>query len=344
MGGDEESAQKHQATAGTNWLLLILALFLGGTVHVAYLEYLERSSLLSVVKEDDAAKTSGSNNNLYGLGSSSSSTNVDDLDVSTSPRASRSKYPSSNSHATSLYLGANGKPLGWPGQHDPEAPGWENKNMPPLPADWPFAEEANLFRELVEAKSNIDWTAVVANQLVQWKDTGYTQKNVDEYCVKKVVVASFVKNEFRVQSFGHDAKNGHRLRCGFWLMKSAAIRAAARGNPIPDFEVAVLSGDSAFSLSTPSKRWDDAGPLLSNIKCDDASVSFPLTLHDMFGGGDGEMGLALYAKKYKQALEWSGSKEWESLENIAFFCAGGGLRSAEIVHTSLTLARVTANI
>lgn len=313
--------------AGWNGFHLMLALLLGASLHVAYLEYLERASLLSIVREDNAAELDhGSNSGNEAGGKTNSRTVSDPAASDTSASRSISGRSSSSIGGASHYRAANGRPIGWPGQHKPGEPGNSGgKNqVASSTAEWPIAADAGLFQELVDAKSAIDWSPVVADQLIQWKDTGYTQKQVDEYCVRKVVVASFVKNEFRIQSFAKDHKNMHRLRCGFWLMKAAAIRAAARGKPIPDIEVAVLSGDSAFSLVTPPKRWDDAGPLLSNIKCGDASVSFPLTLHDMFGSGDGEMGLALYAKRFEQALEWSGSKQWGSLENVAFFSAGGG--------------------
>lgn len=325
----QEDKQKPTESGHPSILTLTLALIFGASLHLAVSEYQVRAALSAT--EDDGVFLTHKSTGSKPTPRSSSPVHLDSSAATSSDAdgkggaAKRYQHTNSGSGRSSSLTRPNGRPLGWPGQHRPkESTLSAHLALPPLAAEWPVPEEAHLFRELVEAKSTIDWAPVVAGQLVQWKVTGYTQRQVDEYCVRKVVVASFVKNEFRVKSFNTDHKNMHRLRCGFWLMKAASIRAAARGTPIPDVEVAVLSGDSAFSLSTPKIRWDDAGPLLSNIKCGDASVSIPMTLSDMFGSGDGTMGLALYAKMFAKALDWSGDKSWETLENVAFFSAGGG--------------------
>jgi hypothetical protein len=190
---------------------------------------------------------------------------------------------------------------------------------------WPVRADGELWDEVVKSRNcSLDWSPVVAQQLAQWKETGYTQKQVDEFCVKKVVRASYVRGELRLQTFGKDNKNPHRLRCGFWLIKTAAMRAEARGDPIAPFEIPIQPGDTAFSTTVPRKQWDNAGPIFGNVKCNDASVSFPLTLHDMFGEGNGEMGLGMYARLYARSLDWSGDASWKELNKKAFFSAGAG--------------------
>lgn len=314
---EKEKERERRTDARPSVWPILLAMVFGASLHWAVAEYQLRVSLsipLDSAYTDHLPPQRTKGTTIDAISSQSQGT---DLPTKRAPGAATNK--------DRAVPRPNGRPLGWPGQHRTTSEATPlDEALQPLPVKWPVEEEASLFRELVGATSTLDWAPVVAKQLAQWKDTGYTQSQVDEYCVKKVVVASFVNNELRAWNFRPDRKNMHRLHCGFWLIKAAVLRAAARGNPMPDFEVAVLSGDSAFSLATPRLHWDDAGPLLSNIKCGDASVSFPMTLSDMFGGGDGTMSLSLYAEKFAKALDWSGDTPWETLENVAFFSAGGG--------------------
>jgi hypothetical protein len=192
-------------------------------------------------------------------------------------------------------------------------------------------EDRELWEETVNGTCQADWSSTIKDQTAQWQKTGITQTQVDEFCVKKAVRGSYVNGELRLSRFELDNKNLHRVRCGFWLIEVAIKRALARGFPIPDFDINVQPGDTAFSLAVPRNQWTNAGPILSNIKCEDASISFPLTLHDMFGEGDGEMKLSTYKKKYEMALGWSYDQEipdspqtWDARTNQAFFSASGG--------------------
>ena len=70
-------------------------------------------------------------------------------------------------------------------------------------------------------------------------------------------------------------------------------------------------------------------------------MSFPLTLHDQFGAGDGTMSLEMYEEKYRMALEWtdgSNALPFKDRVDVAFFSAGGGahrpcLRARTGAHT-----------
>ena len=99
---------------------------------------------------------------------------------------------------------------------------------------WPHEKEHDLWGRLVQKKCDVDWGPVVDVQLKQWETTGISQTQVDEYCVKKIVRFSFVKNELRASRFQPANKNNHRLASAFWFIKVAAMRARARGNPLPD--------------------------------------------------------------------------------------------------------------
>ena len=162
-----------------------------------------------------------------------------------------------------------------------------------------------LWKALKKAKCSMDWGATVKHQLGQWQETGFTQRQVDEFCVKHAFRASLVNGELRMSYVKpRDNKNVHRVLCGLWLMWMAALRASARGNPIPALEIQIQPGDTAFSLTLPRKSWKNPGPALGNIKCTGASVSFPLTIHDQFGFGTGRMSLERYHERFNEAKGW----------------------------------------
>eukprot|EP00039_Didymoeca_costata_P011099 m.152927 g.152927 ORF g.152927 m.152927 type:complete len:538 (+) comp15060_c0_seq1:197-1810(+) len=188
-------------------------------------------------------------------------------------------------------------------------------------------EDRKLFANLLSRKcpaNLVDWTSTVAEQLEQWREHGVTRKQTEEFCVRSAVRISHVHDELRLSMYKLDKKNLHRSNCGLWLMQTAIKRASARGFPIPPFEINMKPGDSSFSLAAPRLQWSNAAPLLGNIKCGgDASVSFPFTLHDMFGEGDGRMSIALYKTKYEDALTWN-VKKWKDKKSLAFFSAGAG--------------------
>jgi hypothetical protein len=187
--------------------------------------------------------------------------------------------------------------------------------------------ETELWDTLVAAQCKIDWESVVQGQLKQWADTGISYRQVQEHCVRRTARLSFVQGEMRLAVYKMDGGNLHRLRCGFWLIYMAALRASARGIPLPPFEINLQPGDSAFSNAPPRLQWENAGPVLGNVKCNDASVSFPLTLHDQFGFGapdNGGMSLTRYAARYKEASSWGEGKQYSGKIPKAYFSAGGG--------------------
>lgn len=189
------------------------------------------------------------------------------------------------------------------------------------------AGETKLWDKLLASTCTVDWARVVNQQLAQWLDTGVSFQQVQEHCVKRTVRLSFVQNEMRLAIFNLDNGNVHRLRCGFWLIYMAVLRAEARGDPMPDFDINMQSGDSAFSNAPPRKQWQNAGPVLGNVKCNDASVSFPLTLSDQFGWGApnyGAMSLSRYNERYTEATAWGGGKTFGEKVPKAYFSASGG--------------------
>lgn len=191
--------------------------------------------------------------------------------------------------------------------------------------DSQFKDEADLWKELKAASCARDWTPAVKHELANWSEKGFTLQDVRYYCAKRVFRLSFVNNEMRVARYGVDRKNIHRLICGHWLIYIAIQRAAAMGNPIPPFELNVQPGDAAFT--TGRIQWKDAAPLLSNIKCGGASVSFPLTIHDQFGTGFGTMSMTIYKERYDTMLSWEeppAMPPWLDKTPQAFFSAPRG--------------------
>ena len=187
--------------------------------------------------------------------------------------------------------------------------------------------EHGLWKRLLAAKCTIDWSKAVKIQLAQWQETGFTYRQVEEFCVKRTIRASLVKGELRMSMFQIDKKNTHRLLCGFWFIYMASLRAAARGDPLPNLEINLQPGDTSFSLAAPRKQWQNAAPVLGNIKCNDSSVSFPLTLHDQFGFGHpnyGGMSLQRYHERYAESVGWGGRQPFENKTGTAFFSADHG--------------------
>ena len=64
-----------------------------------------------------------------------------------------------------------------------------------------------------------------------------------------------VHGELRMSVFKLDGGNLHRLLCAFWLISVTALRARARGRPLPAVEFNIQLGDSAFSLAPPRMQW-----------------------------------------------------------------------------------------
>ena len=68
--------------------------------------------------------------------------------------------------------------------------------------------------------------------------------------------------------------------------------------------------------------------MLGNIKCGeaDASISFPLTLHDLFGLPNGTMSRGLYAARYAEAANWTRALglTYETRDPRPFFAASAG--------------------
>jgi len=86
------------------------------------------------------------------------------------------------------------------------------------------------------------------------------------------------KAELRYGQWNLGNMNIHRLSSAVWLLQLTADRALARGHPLPNVDMMFQPGDGSFSTAAPSQQWDNAGPLMSNVKCQgDASVSFPFT-------------------------------------------------------------------
>jgi hypothetical protein len=207
---------------------------------------------------------------------------------------------------------------------DPKLPGVATK-LGLKEIDALFSEEAQLWADLKSAKCTVDWAPAVAHELANWAETGVALQDIRHFCVKRVFRLSFVHGEMRVARYALDQKNIHRLICGHWLIYMVVMRAAARGHPIPPFELNIQPGDSAFS--TGRMQWTNAAPLLSNIKCGGASVSFPLTIHDQFGNGYGGMSMTMYQERYNVAVSWEAPTTmpaWPKKKSHVFFSAPRG--------------------
>eukprot|EP00049_Salpingoeca_infusionum_P013795 m.257447 g.257447 ORF g.257447 m.257447 type:complete len:486 (-) comp15529_c1_seq1:2793-4250(-) len=185
-------------------------------------------------------------------------------------------------------------------------------------------EEERLFAELVDDQCMVDWTGTIHHELANWLETGVSLQQVDELCVRKAMRISVRGNEVRHMAWNLPSINLHRVVSAVWLIQLAVDRSVARKNPIPNLEIMLQPGDGSYSTAGPSMQWLDPGPLLSNIKCgNDASVSFPMTLHDQFGEGTGDHLISLWHKRLEQLVSW-GNGAWLEKKNSAFFSAGFG--------------------
>lgn len=139
-----------------------------------------------------------------------------------------------------------------------------------------------LFQRLVHDRCGADvtWNRAVEIGLKNWVTSGISQQQIDELCVRKAAHINLIgsKAELRYGQWNLGNMNIHRLASAVWLLQLTAERALARADPLPDVDMMFQPGDGSFSTAAPSQQWDNAGPLMSNVKCgEDASVSFPFT-------------------------------------------------------------------
>lgn len=202
------------------------------------------------------------------------------------------------------------------------------------------AEELQEWHRIVslQNKCHINWTRSVDHQLHSWIQNGkisFTQ--VHELCTKRkhALRIHYVNSELRVSRFHTVSAETDRLLSGLWFIYLACARAQQRGAPIPAFEINMAAGDSSFALQP--NFWNNAGPILSNIKCGtlDASVSMPLTFVDQFGDFKSAtkrkrrnytgMSLLMYRNRYENAIEVeTAHPSWKEKTNKVFFSAWRG--------------------
>ena len=176
--------------------------------------------------------------------------------------------------------------------------------------------------ELSKQPCTVNWSRVVDIQLANWATSGISTAQVATLCNRKAMLISIHNSQVRHMTWNLSAQHLHRVVCSMWLIQMAINLANLRNDPIPNLEIALQPGDGSFSTSMT--QWDKAGPLLSNVKCNqDASVSFPQTLHDQFGMGDGRMSINMYQHRY-QLLYITGNGTWLGKDAHCFFSAGAG--------------------
>lgn len=197
---------------------------------------------------------------------------------------------------------------------------------------FPRVEELNSFLDLTKQTCSVDWTPSVLYQLSNWKDSGFTKESLDKHCLRKSVRISIVNGRIRVAWFTFTISGAQRIICMLWLLQLTLLRAAAAGRPIPDVELVAQTSDGAESSVGAPFHFDNAGPLFSNVKCnEDASISFPMGFHDQFGArASGAMSFRMYREFWKEldALNadstdpGQGPPAWDKKEPTLFFSAG----------------------
>eukprot|EP00039_Didymoeca_costata_P005595 m.82816 g.82816 ORF g.82816 m.82816 type:complete len:451 (+) comp12889_c0_seq4:173-1525(+) len=187
-----------------------------------------------------------------------------------------------------------------------------------------------LWQDISSAVCPISFTETVATQLQPWtagNNTGISTAMLDRlYCIRKQVArVSIVHSEIRQVNWQLTMDHS-RLRSAFWFLHLAINRAKQRGNPIPDVEFIMNPTDKTSNFASGKQRTDKLGnelrqaPLFCNVKCGlDASISFPLYYHTIYGLPDGQMSLDMYYAKYN-ALKGLGRKlQWTEKKDKLFF-------------------------
>ena len=182
-------------------------------------------------------------------------------------------------------------------------------------------DEARHWNNLVDGTCELDWSASVANQLSTWQGKKFTVEDLNLYCKhRQTVRVQVIKGRMRFARWNQKIMSMTRIRSSLWLLKLAYERAAARGTPLPDIELALSSGDGAQGQTSVELQWPDPAPLFCNTKCSDASISFPMTLHDQFGiDKTGEMCLSLYNHRFETLLRMGNASSWHLKQNKMFF-------------------------
>ena len=193
----------------------------------------------------------------------------------------------------------------------------KTKGLPlnPFTAD----DEQRLWNEIVaRGRCGVDWKATVDKQLVTWRGKGFSISQLDAYCDRgSIARVQVVGGELRYATWLKSLNGLPRFDSSLWLLMLTYERAKARGDLIPDTEMLFNLADNAQGHA--GYQWDDPAPLMCNTKCDDASVSFPMTWHDQFGlDVTGEMALSLYKQRYELIKSW-GNITWISKNDRMFF-------------------------
>ena len=228
------------------------------------------------------------------------------------------------------------------GMGNPDEPVYtEEMGMTPIPASaaeiqnvfFRRVQDMNSFLDLTKQTCSVDWSSSVAYQLANWKDGGFTQESLDKHCLRKSIRISIVNGRIRVAWYTFTISGAQRIICMLWLLQLTLLRAAAAGRTIPDVELVAQTSDGAESSVGAPFHFDNAGPLFSNVKCnEDASVSFPMGFHDQFGSrASGAMSFRMYREFWEEldALNSDGPAEsdkrppeWPDKEPALFFSAG----------------------
>ncbi len=181
-----------------------------------------------------------------------------------------------------------------------------------------------LWKRTIETACPLNWTQTIQAQLANWERQGFTQADLDRHCIRPSLRIAVVNGSVRTAHWRIKGSASNRFVCATWLVHAASAWSMAhRGNPLPDLEMVVQSSDGAQSTVSSGLLWPNAGPLFGSTKCSqDASVSFPLSIHDQFGGhGSGAMQLKLYWNNYARLSELE-NIPWEEKQARAFFSSG----------------------
>lgn len=183
--------------------------------------------------------------------------------------------------------------------------------------------------ELLNARCPANLADFVGGQLAQWEPHGINETMLDGlYCIRKQVArVSIHKGELR-QTNWQLTMDHNRLRSAFWLLQLALWRGEQRGDPLPDVEFIVNPTDKTAKFASGRQQGNAKGkllrqtPLFCNVKCKgDASISFPLYYHTLYGLPDGAMSLPLYQNKRVALKSMGASTTWDEKTPRLFFSA-----------------------
>jgi hypothetical protein len=191
------------------------------------------------------------------------------------------------------------------------------------------AQDAERWPAAKQQTCPVDWSKAVEQQLENWKVLGISQEDVDKYCLRKSFRISIVGGEIRVATWSDNNNSGlQRLICMLWLLQIAILRAASLGRSFPDVELVAQTSDGPQSgVDAPYLHWENPGPLFGHTKCrGDASVSFPMGIHDRFGSfASGAMSFRMYEENWAELAQLGtpgDTTAWKAKASRMFFSAG----------------------